>query len=181
MENQELHEQFDGKVSEFEKYQGFIAKTKELADKYSAEVVEKVIGDNDARSMETAGELMLIVGDVESFMAALEGKRTETLEGAEAQRMALQELDLNLMIEAIDQETYDAQSAEMKIAVESADEIVAAIDLELEAFEGVTVRWTRAGTEAGVLTVDKAAADDGVEGDDDIVVGDDDFMMGEEE
>jgi hypothetical protein len=152
MQNPELRDQFDAKVTEFEKYQGFVAKAQALADQYSARVVETVVTDHQQRSMDVAGELMMIVGDVDSWMSELQGQRTATVEGAAAKRLALEELDLNLMIEAIDQAAYDAEAGPLQAAVGEADETTAGIDSELEAFTSVSGRWREAGTKAGVLS-----------------------------
>lgn len=150
-QHDDLYDRFTTQVDTFANHREKIAKAQALEGKYRAEVVKKVVDDHTERSMAVVSEIMGVLFEVESTVEELGTDRSETDAGTAETRNKLEELELNLMIEAISQEDFDTQSGELKDQLTSVDEKLAAIDVELERFNAVLGRWNELGTEAGVL------------------------------
>ncbi len=151
MQKQDLHDTFDDRVSEFEKYRGFVEKASAATDRFRAEVIAKVVADNETKAMEIAGELMMIVGDVEGHMADLGEQKSEIDTAAGGSRMELEELELRLAIGDLEQDAYDEQSKVLSETIAEAEDKIATIELEADALGAIMARWQEAGTAAKVF------------------------------
>ncbi|MCO4746382.1 MAG: hypothetical protein KC912_16415 [Proteobacteria bacterium] len=151
MSHETLYESFTTHLAAFAKHRGFIDKANALADKFRPEVVKVVVDDHTDRSMEVVQEIMTVLFEVESTVDELETEKAGIESGAVDQRAELEELELNLMIEAISQEDFDAQSAALKGSLEEVDTKVGAIDSTLADFRTALAEWNELGTAAGVL------------------------------
>ena len=151
MQKPDLHESFNDQITEFEKYLGFIDKAQAAADKFRAEVIEKVVSDNQARAMSLASELMMPLVEVEDHIDDL-GTQRETIDTKNATASAtLQELELRLMIGDLDDDTFAAEAGPIKTQVDEAQMSVLEIDEERESFSAIMTRWKVAGLRSGAL------------------------------
>ena len=155
MDRAELLSEFESRVEKFEKFRGFIDKAKSQSDKFAAAVVEKVIADNEERSIEVVGEIIPLMADLQEAIETLEGEKTAALENAKESKFRLEELELRQMIGDLSDEAFEAEASEYKSVVSTTDERVAEIDAELGTIQAALDRWQEAGLAAGVLD-DKA-------------------------
>ncbi len=151
MDKAELLSKFNGQVDLFEKYQTFIDKAQSQSGRFSAAVVERVIADNKAKSMELVGEILPMTSDLDAVITSLEGERDGITQGVADSQLRLEELELRNMIGELDSDAFEAESAEVKTIVETADAKVAAIEEELEGFRAAVARWMELGQRAGMV------------------------------
>lgn len=151
MEKAELLSEFSSRVDRFERYQDFIGKARAQANRFSAAVVEKVIQDNEARSMTVVEEIIPLIGDMEAVVADLTGTKDGILNGRHESQFALEELELRLAIGEMTDEDFESESSQLKEDLGSIDTQVNTIDEELAKYQAVLERWASLGQEAGVL------------------------------
>ena len=172
MDRAELLSEFESRVDKFEKFRGFIDKAKSQSGKFAAAVVDKVIADNEERSMEVVGEIIPLMADLEAAIETLEGEKTTALENAKESKFRLEELELRQMIGDLSDEAFEAEASGYKSVVASTDERVGEIDEELATIHAAIERWHAAGLAAGVID-EKAEEDEAIEAEDE-AFGEDD-------
>lgn len=150
MQNEALLNKFSEKVSEFEKYQSFIDKTKSQAAKFSAKIVEKVVNDNTEKSMNVVMELVPMTDDLESHVETLGGERSEITAANESSQFELDVLELRKVIGELSDEAFATEAGNLKDSLATVHERVAAIDEELEAFIEIKDRWIAAYEKSGL-------------------------------
>lgn len=151
MDRAELLSEFESRVDKFEKFRGFIDKAKSQSGKFAAAVVEKVIADNEERSIEVVGEIIPLMADLQEAIETLEGEKTAALENAKESKFRLEELELRQMIGDLSDEAFEAEASEYKSVVSTTDERVGEIDAELGTIQAALDRWQTAGLAAGVI------------------------------
>lgn len=152
MDKAALLTEFQARVDEFERFQGFINKAKGQVGKFASAVVEKVIKDNEARSLSVVEQIIPLVGDIEDVISGLSDERRQVLDGRQLAQFALEELELRLAIgEMTDEDFLDAAGPHQE-SVGSIDGKVTGIDGELDRYRAVMARWTELGTASGMLT-----------------------------
>lgn len=161
MDKSELLSAFESRVAQFERYQGFIERAKAHADRFAPAVVEKVVQDNEQKSLEVVLELIPLTSDMDEVVAELTRDRDAVLAGVQDARFALEELDLRKEIGDIDDDAYETEARPHREAVESVGARVAEYEESLGRFRGVLDRWTDLGTRAGVLQERGAEPDAG--------------------
>jgi hypothetical protein len=194
MDNAELLSQFQAKVDEFARYQEFIDKAEAQSSRFAAAVVEKVIASNREKSLGVVEQLIPLTADVEDVIAAIESEKAEIASAHEVSHMAIQELELRMAIGELDQEGFDAESADLRKDLDEAGAKVEELDNDLSSFRAALEQWTELGTRGGVLSAapDEAESDedddesdlmaDEVDDDDvGLALGDDDLELGGED
>lgn len=151
MDRAELLSEFESRVDKFEKFRGFIDKAKSQSGKFAAAVVEKVIADNEERSIEVVGEIIPLMADLQEAIETLEGEKAGALENAKESKFRLEELELRQMIGDLSDEAFEAEASEYKSVVSTTDERVGEIDAELGTIQAALERWQTAGLAAGVI------------------------------
>jgi hypothetical protein len=151
MDKAELLATFTDRVTQFEKYQGFIAKAREQAGKFASAVVEKVVQDNTKRCMEIVSEIVPLTNDMEIVLEDLRQNRDAALDSAKESQFRLEELELRLAIGDLSESDFRAEASDYKAVVESTDAKVADIDHERQRFSEAIDRWSHVGADAGVL------------------------------
>ncbi|MEO0605000.1 MAG: FHA domain-containing protein [Myxococcota bacterium] len=151
MEQAELLAQFSERVDQFDKYQSFIAKAQEQSGKFAAAVVQKVVADNESKSMEVVSELIPLMTDIEAVIEDLRRQRAEALDSSKESQFKLEELELRLAIGDLDDDKFQAEANEFKSVVDRTESLVADLDGQREQFESALSRWQELGTSAGVL------------------------------
>lgn len=151
MDRAELLSTFKGHVEQFERYQGFIEKARKSGGKFAAAVVEKVIQDNEAKTIEVVALLVPLAADMESEMGELDEQKKGIIDGRQDSEFKLQELELRREIGDLDEAEFEAAASEFKAVVDSTEAKVAEIDTEMEEFEGLMTRWRDLAEKAGVL------------------------------
>ncbi|MFT4621991.1 MAG: hypothetical protein ACI8PZ_000643 [Myxococcota bacterium] len=178
MDKAELLSKFTGQVDLFEKYQTFIEKAQSQSGRFSAAVVERVVADNTAKSLEIVSEIVPMMADLDGVIQDLDEQRQQITEGVSQSQFKLEELELRHMIGELDDDSFAAEAEELKSVVARADADVSALDIELGEFRGAVARWTELGKAAGMVdetvpepvpepAADEVAVDDDDDDDDD--------------
>lgn len=157
MDRSALLNEFKGKVDEFEKFQGYIEKTKSQSAKFAATVVEKVIKDNTEKCEKLAEVIIPLTSDVESVIEAMAAERQEALGGRETTEFDLQVLELRLVIGDLTDDAYLADATSLTEAIGAIDTNVAAIDVVFNQYKDVMGRWQAVGERSGILTAQEPA------------------------
>lgn len=150
MERSELLADFQGKVDDVVKFQSFIDKAQAKAGNFTAKVVEKVVSDNTAKRDVVVGELLPLISDIQAAIAGLDADKSGILSGQEASRVALEELELRLVIEELTQEEFDAKAADLQEEVAGGNARIEEIEAELETIQTELDRWTEVAANAGI-------------------------------
>jgi len=151
MDKAELLSEFQSRVDQFEKFQGFIDKAKSQAGKFAPAVVEKVIQDNEQKCMQVVGEIIPLMADMERVLGELQTEREQVIAGSRDSSFILEELELRHAIGDLSDEAFEAEAAEAKGIVSGAEKRVSEIDAVLQGFKETMARWQQLGTSAGVL------------------------------
>ncbi len=151
MDKAELLVAFTERVDQFERYQGFIDKARSQQGKFAPAVVEKVISDNEQKSMEIVSEIVPLMSDMEQVIGGIDAQRTEALDSAKDSQFKLEELELRLAIGDLSDEDFQQESMDFKSTVDSTDARVSELDQDAEEFREALGRWSELGTAAGVL------------------------------
>jgi hypothetical protein len=181
MDKSELIAEFKAQLEHFGKFQSFIDKARSYADKFNPAVVEKVIADNSEKIRGVAERLNPLVAEMRAIIAGLEDEREAIVRGVGDARLAVEELDLRRAIGEVDDATFEAETAGLRSEVSSADERIAAVEADLDAFRGTLDHWLAsrpAGEDDGGLEEDllQEEEEEGVDleadaGADDVAVG----------
>lgn len=175
MARAELLADFVSRVDKFDKLQSFITKAQSQAGKFAAAVIEKVVKDNEEKSMEVVGEIIPLLSDLEAVIGELDGERETATDNAKDCKFRLEELELRQMIGDITDEAFEAESAKDTAVVKSTDEKVTEIDEVLGQYRAAIDRWQVLGTAAGILSdvvPELEALEEEIIIDDDILVED---------
>lgn len=151
MDKAELLSTFKGHVEHFERYQGFIEKARKSGGKFAAAVVEKVITDNEAKTVEVVAILAPLQLDMDAVIAELGAQRQKIIDGRQDSEFKLQELELRREIGDLSEQEFALEAAEFKAVVDSTDAKVTEIDAESEEFEALVKRWRDLAERAGVF------------------------------
>ena len=151
MDKAELLTAFTERVEQFDRYQSFIAKAQGQSGKFASAVVEKVVADNESKSMEVVAEIIPLMADMESVIDELRQKRAEALDSSKESQFRLEELELRLAIGDLSEEDFNAEASDYKATVENTESKVAELDKERIQFEEALSRWQELGMDAGVL------------------------------
>lgn len=157
MDRAALLSDFQGHVEEFEKYQGFIDKTKSQAAKFAAHIVEKVIKDNSEKCAHLAETIIPLTADMEGVIEAMTAERQEALAGRDGIQFELEVLQLRLVIGELDQAGHDAESAALNHTIADIDANVAAIDVVFDQYKAAMGRWKAVRERSGTLVAPKPA------------------------
>jgi multidrug resistance efflux pump len=147
----ELLESFTTNVDAFARHQGFADSARSMSDRFSAEAIENVASEHEAKAVEVATDLVMLTADVETRIAELQMEKNDILEGHGDIQMAIEELDLRLAIEEINQDDYEAEKATHEASMADDLEKVKGLDEELDPLSSEYDRWNTLGHEAGIL------------------------------
>lgn len=145
MTNSDLLAEMTSKLDEIEKFQGFIARAREQAEKFKPEVVEKVVSDNTGRVRDLSVEVSSLREQADAVVATLNEKATSVQAGAMESQFALDELELRRTIGDLDDDAFQASSEPYRTAVESAEAEVKALHEEAASFQSALARWASVG------------------------------------
>jgi len=149
MDKAELLATFTSHVDQFEKFQSFIAKAKDQSSKFAPSVVEKVVRDNEAKSLEITGEIAPLLNDIEQVLEDVRRSREEAQDSAKESQFRLEELELRLAIGDLSSDAFDKESAADKAVVKSTEKLVADLEVERQRFEEAVERWIGLSSAAG--------------------------------
>ncbi|MBW1877726.1 MAG: FHA domain-containing protein [Deltaproteobacteria bacterium] len=169
MEKAELLADFKANVDLFEKYHGFIEKTKQQADKFAKAVVDKVIKDNSAKRDDVAADLVPLAIEIDAVIGDLEQEKETLLEGQQDQKLALEEMELRKAIGELTDKEFEKETKGLQADLKASDELIGGLNGELETFNGEMSRWREVGREAGVLTDSLVMIDEDEDEDEDDV------------
>lgn len=141
MDKSELLAEFKAQLALFEKYRTFIDKARSYSERFNPAVVEKVIADNTVKIDAVAEVLDPLVPELRDIVAGLKGDRGAVLQGVEASRLQVEELELRQMIGEIGDDSFESETGELKETIASADDKVLALDVQIEDFGKVLDEW----------------------------------------
>ncbi|MBA2320698.1 MAG: FHA domain-containing protein [Deltaproteobacteria bacterium] len=156
MEKSELLSAFESRVGLFEKYQGYIERAQSQSSRFAKAVVEKVVQDNEQKSLEVVLELIPLTADMDEVVQQLSSERAALQGTVQEAQFQLEELELRKEIGDLSEEDFETEAGQYRTAVSSVDVQVADIETELGRFQGVISRWQELGTKAGVLQSESA-------------------------
>jgi hypothetical protein len=151
MEKSELLSAFESRVGQFEKYQGYIERAQTQSSRFAPAVVQKVVQDNEQKSLEVVLELIPLTADMDEVVGQLTSDKEALLATVQEAQFRLEELELRKEIGDLTDDEFEKEAKDYRTAVSSVDGQVAAIDTELGRYKSVLERWHELGTRAGVL------------------------------
>jgi hypothetical protein len=169
MDKAELLATFTSRVDQFEKFQSYIAKARDQSSKFAPAVVEKVVRDNEAKSIEITGEIAPLLSEIEQVLEDVRRSREEALDSAKESQFRLEELELRLAIGDLTADAFDKESASDKAVVKSTEKLVAELEAEKQKFESAIEHWT--GLSGQVSDSNGAGAYEELEAEEDVDLG----------
>ncbi len=145
MEKAELLSTFNEKLESFERFRGFIEKAEAATEKFSPEVIAKVVSDNEAKAGAAAEAIRPLVADMEAVVADQQAQIAEIQASSEGATAAVEELTLRNMIGELSDDDFAAKSEELKAELGNAEERIAEIQTDLEQYETAVGRWRELG------------------------------------
>ena len=134
-------ETFNGLLDEYASHQGYIARAKSQAARFSPAVVAKVIHDHELKASQTAAEIAPLVPSIEQSIQDIDDQRAAlSLDKGEADER-LEELSLRNYIGELTDDQLEEQSSELREAQESAGEKLASLDEQRGAYADALDRW----------------------------------------
>src|SRR5687768_14179928 len=140
MEKSELLSAFESRVGQFEKFQGYIERAQSQSSKFAKAVVEKVVQDNEQKSLEVVLELIPLTADMDEVVSQLSSERAALTATVQEAQFRLEELELRKEIGDLSDEDFDAEAKEYRSAVSKVDGQVAELDTELTRFKDILAR-----------------------------------------
>lgn len=141
MEKAELLNAFEAQLDQFEKYQTYIKKAQQHAERFNPLVVEKVIRDHTERSTQVADAIAPMVEEMSEVIGGIEAELASIAQGIKDSKVQLETYELRLMIEEISQEDFDEGTSELQGSIKEADEKTEGLNGELASFQGALERW----------------------------------------
>jgi hypothetical protein len=164
MEHSKLLSNFQKKVDEFEKYQGYIEKAQGQADRFETSVIEKVVSSNTEKAMKVVDELIPMMAEVEEHIGSLKSEKEGLLVDQSESRDQLNELELRHVIGEMTKKQFESGSKDLKALLDKVDASVAEFDEKVEALQTELTRWNEAAAKAGVLSGQTVEVEDSPDG-----------------
>ena len=164
MEREELVKDFNQNVDQYSKHKSYMDKARDQADQFSSGVIEKVIADHQIKASMIADEILPMVPKLQAELSNLNVAidAVEQSKGDFASK--IEELKLRLAIGEITDEEYEAQGADCRETVESADLKIGELAADRDVLQGALDRWSElsgdvVAVEAVVEAEEEEAAD----------------------
>jgi hypothetical protein len=164
MEHSKLLSNFQKKVDEFEKYQGYIEKAQGQADRFETSVIEKVVSSNIEKAMKVVDELIPMMAEVEEHIGSLKSEKEGLLVDQSESRDQLNELELRHVIGEMTKKQFESGSKDLKALLDKVDASVAEFDEKVEALQTQLTRWNEAAAKAGVTSGQTVEVEDSPDG-----------------
>ena len=142
MDREELLNEFNGHLDEYAKHKSYMDKAREQAEKFSSDVIEKVIADHQIKASMVSDEIAPLVPRVQAELTDIDTaiRSAEQSKGDLGDR--LQELELRRLIGELSDEDFEAQSSEGRETVEGADGAISSLSEERAVIQGALDRWS---------------------------------------
>lgn len=172
----EMVQEFNARLDEYARHLEYIAKAQAQAAKFSPAVIQKVIGDHQARATNTANQILPGVPDLVFAIAELEGAKDQINRDQAGSVERMEELELRAAIGEISEQEFADASTDLRQTLDGAAERIQALDAERAEIQAALDRWVALATSAGQDTGlrDESAASSGDTGADDAT------LLGEE-
>jgi hypothetical protein len=142
---------FQNSLEQFEIHFGYIQKAKDVAEKFSPEVVARVVGGHEQRLQELAFDLMPLVIELESEAGSNQSSIQQIEQRKEAAKITLEELELRHLIGDLDEAAHAEASAPHQKTVEEAEAEVVPHQTQIAALQDALSRWESLGAQSGLL------------------------------
>lgn len=136
-------------VERYARHRGYIERAQSQVSKFSASVVEKVIHDHEARSLEVAREVLPLVPQIEEMIAAILDEQARVSEEKTAVHDQMEELELRLAIGEIEEGEFDNATRDFRAAIADADGRLSALGQERDELSHAIDRWSELARAAG--------------------------------
>jgi hypothetical protein len=142
MNRETLLENFVVQVTRYEKHELLVARAKEHSENFTPVVVERVISDHVQQAMAAVSAASTLFVTMEQQVVGLSEERTGIETSQVNPRVALEELELRLLIGEIDEVSYENESTPLLTFLSDADVQVGEIEQALVQLRGPMDHWT---------------------------------------
>ncbi len=148
MEHQELLNGFSELLDEYAKHRDYIRRARAQADRFSPQVIEKVVLDHEIKSSEVADKVLPKVPEMESAIAGID-EEIAGIKSANAESSTeLEELELRRAIGELDDAGFEEASKELREKLDAANARLAELEAERKALGDALDRWVEMAAEA---------------------------------
>jgi len=145
-----LLSEFNDQLSLAEKYQGYISKAQEFAERFSPAVVEKVVTENTTKLGEVVDAVAPLRAGLTERVGLLQAEAESAVAGGDSSRLELEELELRQAIGELDDEAFESKSSELKGNLDSIETNVASLNAERDQLQEALGRWKAFAEGAGL-------------------------------
>ena len=161
MEREELVKDFNQNVDQYSKHKSYMDKARDQADQFSSGVIEKVIADHQIKASMIADEILPMVPKLQAELSNLNVAIDAVEQSKGDFSSKIEELKLRLAIGEITDEEYEAQGADGRETVESADLKIGELAADRDILQVALDRWSElSGDVVAVEAVVEAEAED---------------------
>jgi hypothetical protein len=174
---EELLNKFSGILDNYARHREYINRARAQTDKFSPEIIEKVVLDHEIKSSSLADEILPFIPEIEGHIARVDGEKQSILDSKSTSDVAMQEIELRHLIGEIDDDEFSALTGDLRSTLDEANGRLESLDSERGILSSALERWAglaaEAGQDSGIgESEDEPSEEDPVEEDEDLVVED---------
>jgi hypothetical protein len=173
MDTAELLSSFNEHLASYGSHREYVRKATAMAERFSPEVIGKVVQDHEAKSSDVAETILPLVPDLEARIAEIDAEKASIGEGKAASDAKMEELTLRQAIGELADDEFNSLSEELRQTLDEANGRLEGLDGERDELATALAGWVELAAEAN--------QDDGTSSDDAEVVveeEDEDLLSG---
>jgi hypothetical protein len=148
MTTAELLSSFNGHVDQYASHREYVRRAAGMAERFSPEVIEKVVQDHELKGSEVAADILPLVPELEGRLNAIDAEKDTIEEGKAASDAKMEELTLRQAIGEIDDGEFDSLSEELRGTLDDANGRLDGLNGERDELSNALGRWVELATEA---------------------------------
>ena len=141
MERQELLNQLNALLENYENHKAFADKAREQASSFSSSVIEKVIADHQIKASLVADDITPLLPQLNAEIAEIESAKATAESSKGDLGVRIEELELRKLIGEISDEEFESLSSEGRGTVEAADQELESLDAQHAELTAALNKW----------------------------------------
>ena len=146
---EELLNNFSGLLDKYARHREYINRARAQTDRFSPEIIEKVVLDHEIKSSSLSDEILPMVPELEAHIARLDGEKSDILNSKSSSDEIMQELELRHLIGEIDDDAFNTQSTDLRSTLDDANGRLGALDERRSTLTDALERWSGLAAQAG--------------------------------
>lgn len=147
---EELLKNFSALLDNYARHREYINRARAQAEKFSNEIIKKVVLDHEIKVSSISDEILPLVPDIEGQIARIDGEKGDILGSKSTSDESMQELELRHLIGEINDDEFAALTADLRTTLDEANGRIEGLDAERAVLSDALARWTELAAESGL-------------------------------